>query len=349
MTVMLKHFTVEQKQAYVLVATTTGLVLAYTTYLARLYARFTFNKKLYREDWWMELSVGLGHNIKDVSKPDLEQFMLALWCMQRMQQPTLFCIKTSIILFYIRIFDTPRFKLAALILWIYTLLWAIGVWFATLFECRPISFFWDKNQAGGSCIKDPLITIGLPSGVSSCIGDLVILALPIPMLRKLQLNPKKKAGLMGIFLVGLVVVCISFIRWVALLGTHENITSSQVEAGVWTSLEGSIGIMCANLPALAQLCRRWLSASRSVQGNEAQGWSETLTIGSAQKRRKPGQSRRFSMIDSQDGSQIELANRVQIAHGAAEARAQSGSSDRIHVQTDLAVEYCQVPRQRALS
>lgn len=147
--------------------------------------------------------------------------------MQRLQPINIFCIKTSIILFYIRIFDTPRFKLVAFIVWIYTLLLAISIWFATLFECRPISFFWDKDQDGGVCVNNPLITIGLTSGVLSCVGDIVIFLMPIPALSKLRLEPKKKGGLIAIFLLGLSVVCTSFIRWVALLGIDANITGEQ--------------------------------------------------------------------------------------------------------------------------
>ena len=132
-----------------------------------------------------------------------------------------------------------KFKMFALAIWIYTLLWTIAVWFATLFECHPISFYWNKHQQGGSCVKNPLITIGLTSGVLSCIGDIIIFSLPFPVLSKLKLNSRKKMGLMGIFTLGLLyvppripccitnrhsVVCISFIRWVALLGTEGNIT-----------------------------------------------------------------------------------------------------------------------------
>ncbi|OAA67789.1 CFEM domain-containing protein [Akanthomyces lecanii RCEF 1005] len=240
MAVALDNFGVGQKQTYVVAGTTVGLVLAIVTYMARLYTRLTFNKTIYREEWWMgaavlvtcgaavclfyQLTVGLAQNVDDVSNSDLRKFMIALWMMQRLQPINIICIKTSIILFYIRIFDTPRFKLVAFIVWIYTLLLAISIWFATLLECRPISFFWDKDQDGGVCVKNPLITIGLTSGVLSCVGDIVIFLMPIPALSKLRLEPKKKGGLIAIFLLGLSVVCTSFIRWVALLGTDANIT-----------------------------------------------------------------------------------------------------------------------------
>lgn len=53
MVVSLDHFNVSQKQTYVVVAVTIGLVLSIVTYIARLYAKMTFNKRMYREDYWM--------------------------------------------------------------------------------------------------------------------------------------------------------------------------------------------------------------------------------------------------------------------------------------------------------
>lgn len=57
MAVALDNFGVDQKQTYVVAGTTVGLVLAIVTYVARLYTRLTFNKTLYREEWWMGAAV----------------------------------------------------------------------------------------------------------------------------------------------------------------------------------------------------------------------------------------------------------------------------------------------------
>lgn len=122
---------------------------------------------------------------------------------QRLQPPSLFCVKTSIIIFYVRIFPTRAIRIAGWGIWIYTLLWMIAVWFATLFECSPVSYFWNKSIAGGHCINNPLITIGLTSAVLSCVGDMFIFAMPIPVVMGLNMNRRKKIALAGIFMVGL--------------------------------------------------------------------------------------------------------------------------------------------------
>lgn len=127
----------------------------------------------------------------------------SLWVTQRLQPLSLFFVKTSIIMFYVRIFPTRGIRIAGWAIWIYTLLWAVSISFATLFECKPVQYFWDKTIEGGSCVANPLITIGLTSGVLSCVGDIFIFGMPIPVVLRLNINTRKKIALGAIFMVGL--------------------------------------------------------------------------------------------------------------------------------------------------
>ena len=122
---------------------------------------------------------------------------------QRFQPPTLLCIKTSLILFYVRLFPSKKFRLAGWIIFGFTLFWACGAWLASLLECHPVNFFWDKTIKGGTCVPNPLITVGLTSGVVSCLNDILIFAMPIPVLVKLHMNAKKKVALIGVFALGI--------------------------------------------------------------------------------------------------------------------------------------------------
>jgi hypothetical protein len=64
-----------------------------------------------------------------------------------------------------------------------------------------VSYFWDKNQAG-TCIPNALIVVGLTNGVLSCAGDVVILAMPMPMIWKLKMDRNRKIAVTGMFLLG---------------------------------------------------------------------------------------------------------------------------------------------------
>lgn len=87
--------------------------------------------------------------------------------------------KTSLILFYYRVFGVARgFR--------YTLAGAecivasyfLACFFVTIFECKPISYFWDKTIPG-SCIDQ--IQFYKWNGVANLLIDFMILSLTIPM------------------------------------------------------------------------------------------------------------------------------------------------------------------------
>ncbi|RQM04668.1 hypothetical protein DH86_00004198, partial [Scytalidium sp. 3C] len=148
------------------------------------------------------LSVGLGQHEADVPKADLVKFNISFFVLQRGNPPCLFFVKTSILLFYTRLFRTSRtFRYVAFGVWIYTLLWAIAAFFSNMLQCIPISYFWNKNQPG-HCIPNALITIGLSNGILSFVGDIFILSMPVPMIWKLQIDKRRRIALIGIFLLG---------------------------------------------------------------------------------------------------------------------------------------------------
>jgi Fungal rhodopsin domain len=98
--------------------------------------------------------------------------------------------------------------------------WAIAAFTSNILQCTPVSFQWDKQQKG-HCIPNALILIGMTNGVLSFVGDLVILALPVPMIWSLQIDIRRKIALNAIFLIGGFVCLTSIFRFVAL--AHINV------------------------------------------------------------------------------------------------------------------------------
>jgi hypothetical protein len=82
----------------------------------------------------------------------------------------------------------------------YTIAWGIASWIVNLTVCTPVAFYYDKSIPGGSC-KDQSVS-GAANGALSLLGDLCILALPLPMIWKLHMNTRRKIALCGIFMLG---------------------------------------------------------------------------------------------------------------------------------------------------
>ena len=108
--------------------------------------------------------------------------------------------KISILLFYLRIFGTPRFRILSYVVGSLVLATGIGVFFATVFQCVPLERAWNNSTRGGSCFDQQAFYryVSLPHIVT----DLLILIMPLPFVWGLQKRLAQKLALTGVFLLG---------------------------------------------------------------------------------------------------------------------------------------------------
>lgn len=182
-----------------------------------------------------------------------------MFVMQIMHTCTMPVIKASVLNFYWRVFVTPAnssrsFKIAVWVIAIYVLLWWISIFFATLFQCNPISDNWGTNplQLPG-CIGD--ITIMYQTAAfTNTVSDIAILALPFFPMTKIQLPMDKKIAVLCIFMTGAVVVVAGIGRTVSYFKLRDladyNFSFHYYWIVLWTSIEPTLGVLGACLPTL---------------------------------------------------------------------------------------------------
>jgi len=91
--------------------------------------------------------------------------------------------KLAIITSYLRLIQTPTFRLVMYItLFVTAGLWICGV-FVSIFQCRPISGAWDYT-AQQSCID--YVSFLYASSSVNVLTDIVLCALPVPHLWRLS-------------------------------------------------------------------------------------------------------------------------------------------------------------------
>lgn len=108
--------------------------------------------------------------------------------------------KMPILFLYLRILIDRRTRIIC-----FALVGIIGAnWeahlLASIFQCWPISYQWDKTIKGGRCFHQ--MTFCRTTSVPNIAIDLVMLILPIPMVWRLKTSRLRKLGLTIIFLVG---------------------------------------------------------------------------------------------------------------------------------------------------
>lgn len=70
---------------------------------------------------------------------------------------------------------------------------------AIFFQCNPIAKLWNPFLEG-SCVH--AYDLYLWNTILNVVTDFLVLLVPIPMLRKLQIPKKQKWGLAGLFAIG---------------------------------------------------------------------------------------------------------------------------------------------------
>ena len=70
---------------------------------------------------------------------------------------------------------------------------------ATLLQCRPIQGVWDMTIAA---VCDNQLAASVGTGITNVVTDMIVLALPIPLVWNLKLRRLARGVLVGIFGLG---------------------------------------------------------------------------------------------------------------------------------------------------
>ena len=134
-------------------------------------------------------------------------------------------IKVSLLLLYHRIPGIDKsFRFALHVAGILTIMWWLASFLDTIFQCIPVQASWDRSIKNAKCQN--IRSAALGTGISNLLLDVLFLALPMPVIWRLQVEPQIKVSLTGIFLLGL--LCVLRFPAVDLSLTVEDVVSVQL-------------------------------------------------------------------------------------------------------------------------
>lgn len=117
--------------------------------------------------------------------------------------PSIFFAKASLLLLYYRVFapnKLMRFLIISGIAFAFVVYILVMIPLMAYYCAPPIGHEWDLMVLK-SCRRT--LVFGVVQAVTNLILDLYILALPIPVVLRLQLPTRKKVGILAIFMTGL--------------------------------------------------------------------------------------------------------------------------------------------------
>jgi hypothetical protein len=148
--------------------------------------------------------------------------------------PTVFATKAAILLFLTRVFAPYKTYVKC----IYGFLGVMAVYYAIMLVlkvviCRPIPYFWGGAE-DGQCFNQRILI--LVDNVISLVSDIVVLLLPCPLTRNLQVGWKAKVKIGVVFGVGGIACIFSLVRLVFIV--NEGNSPDQTYAFVQINLTG---------------------------------------------------------------------------------------------------------------
>ncbi|KAJ5422079.1 hypothetical protein N7491_010524 [Penicillium cf. griseofulvum] len=204
---------------------------------------------------------GLGVPTSRLSTTQIERQLFWLWLSVPFYNLTMILAKISALTLFTRVFHPRSFLLVTYIL--IGFLVVVGLWttLSGFIYCIPIHYFWNPSADArrGHCLPDGPVWF-TNAGIQT-FTDLVIVALPLPLLWKLQLPKKQKCGVLVVFSLGIFIVATSGGRLYELniMVNGGNFTEANAQAAMWSSLEANISIICICLPPLHPLLSRAFS------------------------------------------------------------------------------------------
>ena len=115
---------------------------------------------------------------------------------------SVFLVRASVLVLYIRIFRTRSFRITCYVVHGINVAFFVSTVFSSALICRPLSYSWDKTIPGGKCGDQKSLDLFI--GIVNLLLDICVVVLPMPVLWGLQMAVSKKLMLSGMFGLGIV-------------------------------------------------------------------------------------------------------------------------------------------------
>ncbi|CAK3994516.1 Hypothetical predicted protein [Lecanosticta acicola] len=229
---------------------------------------------------------GLGQNIWNVDIDTVTHLLFYIYIGGFFYLPVTCGAKISILLLYVRIFDSAaserhRFRnicWALIALITATTLGCIVSW---VLECEPLNLIWTRwtysptESYKGHCANAEIQVYTFAA--LNMVYDLVVFCLPIHRVLKMRSqSTRRKVTIILTFLVGLFVTTCSAVRlqYLVNFGTPKDPTFQYAHMCMVSMFECYFGIICACMPLIAGSVRRMFATKvNAVLRSRSSDWS----------------------------------------------------------------------------
>ncbi|RGP71274.1 integral membrane [Fusarium sporotrichioides] len=199
------------------------------------------------------IPIGLSDPTGKIPADKISAFYKCTYIAQFFYGQALFWAKMSFVLLYYRIVSMSYWRWTYIGAIVFLVLWNISIILIFFLTCIPMTAIWDLTVKG-RCLRHAMELGYICAGIS-IFTDLVVAALPLPFIWKLNLRRSQKIALSGVFLLGCfsIALAIMRIRWASFWSiTAWDIARPQL----WGLAEVTSALICACIPTFKPLLVR---------------------------------------------------------------------------------------------
>ena len=144
---------------------------------------------------------------------------------------------------------------------VFITVWGLAFMFAEIGICSgQATVLWDPETEGSSCANHKWLDFAF--SITDVIGDILVIIMPYPFIKKLKVSLREKIAITSIFLLGTLstAACIVRLAFISMAVSADHQKSANHNTGtppaVWSTIEGAVGVLAACLPPLGPLIRR---------------------------------------------------------------------------------------------
>lgn len=214
----------------------------------------------------------------------------------------------SILLLYHRIFSLSysRFKWVCIGVGVAVFAYSLGFELALLFQCDPIESHWDAS-VDGTC--SDLSAALLATSALNAATDVLVLALPVPLVWRMKASLARRIQILGVFLLGSFIVFVAVVRTAyvgaASLAPSRDSFWDNAQPIMWSTVEPGLAIVAACLPVMRPVLDRLLRL-RSPDGAGGSRGGGVAVGGLLPLGNKPGSGGPAAHIVTIGGTRLRL-------------------------------------------
>ncbi|KFY79925.1 hypothetical protein V499_01183 [Pseudogymnoascus sp. VKM F-103] len=248
------------------------VVFASVFYGLRIYTRARILDTIGTDDWLMGAALffsfalavntcvgtkfGWARHLSAIPRENLSPILQNIFASEILFTLTTSLVKISILFLYLRIAVTKPWKRVIYGSIAFIVIWTIAFCALIIFQCNPVSDYWDPSSKNCYPAEIALFLHGL----TNTITDIYVYVLPMRLVWKTNLPKRKRLELVGIFGAGFLVCVAGGIRLYYTIATQTSDDSTWVGYYMytWEAIEVNLGIVCASAPPLKALTQRIL-------------------------------------------------------------------------------------------